>query len=91
MMAYFVHNKDTDSDLIYLPNTHCFVSVDRERLEAFISVDPDFASWTGEKCEMIAPEEFGGVIASREDKCDVNVLDPEIWRERMMKHLGNPL
>ena len=91
MIAYFVHNNDTDSDLIYLPDLQCFVPVDRGRMEAFISVEPDFASWSGEKCTVVTPEEFGGVIATREDKGDVCILNHELWKERMMLHLGEPI
>jgi len=91
MIAYFVHNSDTESDLIYLPEMHCFVAVDRDRMEAFISVDPDFASWIGETCELVTPEEFGDVIATREDEGDVSVLNHELWKERLTAHLGNPL
>ena len=91
MIAYFVHNAATESDLIYLPNMHCFLSVDRERMEAFISVNPDFSSWSGETCELVPPEELGDVIATREDQGDVTVLNPELWKQRMMAHLGSPL
>lgn len=91
MIAYFVHNGETATDLIYLPDMHCFVSVNRERMEAFISVAPDFESWTGETCQLVQPEEFGEVIATREDKGDVCVLKPDLWKERMMLHLGSPL
>lgn len=91
MIAYFVHNNDTDADLIYLPDSQCIVSVNRERMEAFISVEPDFASWSGDNCEAVSPEEFGGVIATREDKGDVCILNPELWKERMMSYLGDPV
>ena len=91
MIAYFVHNSETEKDLIYLPEIHCFVEVNRERMEAFISVNPDFSSWAGEKCSLVPPEEFGGVVATREDKGDVDILNEELWKERMMLHLGSPL
>lgn len=91
MIAYFVHNKEKQTDMIYLPELHCFIEVNPDRMEAFISVDPDFASWSGEKCNLVPPEEFGGVIATREDKGDINILNAELWKERMMAHLGNPL
>jgi hypothetical protein len=91
MIAYFVHNAGKDADLIYMPDMHCFVPVDRERVEAFISVEPDFSNWAGETCELVKPEEFGEVIASREDSGDVCVLNPDLWKARMMRHLGSPL
>lgn len=90
MIAYFVHNSETKKDFIYLPEIHCFVEVNRDRMDAYISVDPDFASWSGEKCSLVPPEEFGGVIATREDKGDVSILNEELWKERMMSYLSNP-
>ena len=45
MIAYYVHDSKKQTDLIVLPDMGCSVVVDAERLEAFISVKPDFASW----------------------------------------------
>lgn len=91
MIAYFIHNSETRTDTIYLPQMGCFVPVDAGRMEAFISVSPDFESWSGESCRVLAPEEFGDVVASREDKGDVCVLISDLWQERMSHHLGDPL
>lgn len=44
MIAYYVHDDKKENDVIVIPNRECAVPVDRERLEAFISVDPLFAS-----------------------------------------------
>lgn len=90
MIAYFVHNSETQTDMIYLPEIHCFVEVDRDRMEAYISVEPDFASWSGQKCALVPPEEFGGVIATREDKGDISILNEELWKARMMAHFEDP-
>ena len=64
--------------------------MDRKRLEAFISVDPVFASWPGEACGLVSPADFGIVIATRDDGGDVCVIDQKRWRERMEYYLGGP-
>ena len=90
MIAYYVHDDKKENDVIVIPNRECAVPVDRERLEAFISVDPVFASWPGNACGVVSTEDFGVVIATRDDNGDVCVIDPERWRERMEYYLGSP-
>jgi hypothetical protein len=91
MIAYFVHDQQKLSDTIYLPDMGCFVSVDKTAMERFISVKPDFAGWIGQTCTFVKPEEFGTVVATRDDQGDVCISQPELWRERMFAHLGSPL
>jgi hypothetical protein len=91
MIAYFVHNSNDNSDTILLSEMGCSVSVDAERMQAFISVRPVFAKWSGNACRDVSPEDFGIVIATREEDGDVCVLKPEIWKERMEYYLGHPL
>lgn len=91
MLAYFIHDDRKKADIIYLPDLGCFVPVEKGALERFISVKPDFANWTGQTCTFIKPEEFGTVIASRDDQGDVCIVRQDLWRERMFAHLGNPL
>jgi hypothetical protein len=91
MIAYFVHDEQKMSDTIYLPDMGCFVPVDRAAMERFISVTPEFANWTGQACVFVKPEEFGTVVASRDDQGDVCIVQQDLWRERMFAHLGNPL
>jgi hypothetical protein len=91
MIAYFVHDEHKTSDTIYLPDMGCFVPVDRAAMERFISVKPEFAKWTGQACVFVKPEEFGTVVASRDDQGDVCIVRQELWRERMFAHLGSPL
>ena len=43
MLAYYVHDQKKEKDAIVIPDMGCSVPVDRERMEAFISVNPDFA------------------------------------------------
>ena len=90
MIAYYVHDEKKQNDVIVIPDRECSITVDRERLEAFISVDPVFAGWPGDACGLVSPEDFGVVIATRDDGGDVCVMDPEKWRERMEHYLGNP-
>jgi hypothetical protein len=91
MVAYFVHDKQKASDTIYLPDLGCFVPVDKAAMERFISVEPDFANWNGQACTVVTPEEFGTVVASRDDRGDVCIVRQDLWRERMFANLGNPM
>jgi hypothetical protein len=43
MLAYYVHDQKEEKDAIVIPDMGCSVSVERELMEAFISVNPDFA------------------------------------------------
>jgi hypothetical protein len=91
MIAYFIHEKRKGRDTIYLPDRGCFVAVDKAAMERFISVKPDLATWTGQACVQVKPEEFGTVVATRNDPGDVCVIDPNLWRKRMLVHLDSPL
>jgi hypothetical protein len=88
MLAYFVYNKKKDSDVIVLPETGCSVTVDPERFEKFISVNPNFSDWTGDSCREMAPEDFGTVIAMRDDTGDVCVTKEEYWQQRMFFYMS---
>jgi len=90
MIAYYVHDSKKEIDLIVLPDMGCSVAVDAGRLEAFISVNPDFASWSGDACGKLSPENFGTIVASRNEGGDVGVVNHDLWRRRMTHHLGAP-
>jgi hypothetical protein len=90
MLAYYVHDDKKENDVIVLPDMGCSVPVDRQRMEAFISVDPHFASWSGDSCSDLSPEDFGTVVATRDDRGDVCVVDHDRWRECMDYYLGSP-
>jgi hypothetical protein len=90
MIAYFVHDEKKENDIIVIPDRECSIAVDRQRLEAFISVDPVFASWSADACGVVSPEDFGVVIATRDDGGDVCVIHNELWRRRMDYYLGAP-
>jgi hypothetical protein len=91
MIAHFVHDRKKACDTIYLPDQGCFVPVDRPAMERFISVAPDFANWKGQACAFVTPEEFGTVVATRDDQGDVCVVRQDLWRERMFANLGNSM
>jgi hypothetical protein len=88
MIAYFVHNKKEQVDVIVIPDLGCRVPVDAERLQAFIAVSPDFKKWSGDACGHMAAQDFGSILATRDDCGDVNVVDEKLWRERMTHYLG---
>ena len=90
MIAYYVHDNKKKNDVIVLPDPGCTVTVDRQRMESFISVNPNFADWSGEACSDLSPEDFGTVVATRDDSGDVCVANHELWRERMDHYLGSP-
>ena len=90
MIAYYVHDSKKETDLIVLPDMGCSVAVDAGRMEAFISVNPNFASWSGDACSQMSPEDFGTIVASRDEKGDVCVVNHDLWRQRMAHHLGVP-
>ena len=91
MMAHFVHDRKKVRDTIYLPGLGCFIPVDKTAMERFISVEPDFANWRGQACALVNPEEFGTVVATRDDQGDVCIVQQDLWRERMFANLGNPM
>jgi len=88
MIAYYVHDSKKEIDLIVMPDMGCSVAVDAGRLEAFISVNPDFASWSGDACGVLSPEDFGTIVASRNEGGDVCVVNHDLWRRRMSYYLG---
>jgi hypothetical protein len=90
MLAYYVHDDRKENDVIVLPDMGCAVPVDRERMAAFISVNPGLTTWSGDACSDLTPEDFGIVVATREDQGDVCVINHEIWRRRMEHYLGSP-
>ena len=90
MIAYYVHNSKKETDLIVLPDMGCSVAVDAARMEAFISVNPDFASWSGDTCGELSPEDFGTIVASRNEEGDVYVVNHDLWRRCMAHYLGAP-
>ena len=91
MIAYFVHDTKKARDTIYLPDLGCFVPVDKKAMERFISVKPDFANWTGQACAVVEPEEFGTLVATRDDQGDVCIVRQDLWRVWLFDHPGIPI
>jgi len=83
MIAYYVHDKKKTDDLIIVPEMGCAITVTQETFEKFIGVNPVFAEWSGDSCGLVEPEDFGTVVATREEGGDVCILKEELWRERM--------
>ena len=90
MIAYFVHDDDKDHDLLVLPEMGCQVAVNAAIMEKFIAVNPEFATLSGDACGDVKPEDFGTVVATREEGGDVCILNPELWRRRMEHYMGAP-
>ena len=90
MIAYYVHDDKKENDTIVIPEMGCSISVTPEVLEKFISVNPDFTEWSGDACSDLSPEDFGIVIATREDQGDVCVTHNDIWRDRMFFYMNQP-
>jgi hypothetical protein len=88
MIAYFVHDDKKNADIILLPDMSCAVNVDKEKMEDFISPAPAFAKWSGNTCVDVKPEDFGAVVATREEGGDVCVLNAEIWQARMQYYMS---
>jgi hypothetical protein len=89
MIAYFVHDKKEHADTIVLPDLGCSVAVDETRLTDFISVNPTFKEWTGDACGLLTPEDYGTIVATRDDCGDVNVIKETLWHERLAYHFGS--
>jgi hypothetical protein len=88
MIAYFVHNKKDQTDTIVLTEFRCSVSVDAKRLREFISANPSFKGWSGDACGQLSPEDYGTIVATRDDCGDVNVINESLWHDRMNHYLG---
>lgn len=89
MIAYYVHDDKKENDTIVIPEMGCSISVTADVLEKFISVDPDFSDWAGDACGNLSPEDFGIVIATRDDQGDVCVTQNEKWAERMLFYMNS--
>ncbi len=72
-----------------IPEKDITVTVDRQIMNAFISVHPDFDQWSGSPLNGLNPESFGQVVATRDDQGDVCVVDTGLWQQRMTLFLGS--
>ncbi len=87
MIAYLVHDKKKETDLIVLPEKGCMLPVDTLKIKEFISAKPDFSQWSGDSCGDLNPESFGIIVASRDECGDVSIRRKELWRERLDVYL----
>lgn len=90
MIAFFIHDEKKQLDLLVLPETDTIAPVNREILEAFIAVAPDFSEISGQRLNGLPPESFGQIVASRKSDGDVCILAEPLWHQRMASHLGLP-
>jgi hypothetical protein len=90
MLAYYVFDEKKENDTIVIPEMGCSIAVNADIFEKFISAEPDFTEWSGDACADVSPEDFGMVIASREDQGDVCVTNDEMWRKRMFFYMSQP-
>ena len=90
MKAFFVHDQETQKDVMVVPETDRLVMVDRSVMEEFISVAPDFSKYTGEQLNAQAPESIGLVVATRKSDMDVCIVDEAVWQKRMAFYLDCP-
>ena len=90
MIAYYVYDEKKENDTIVIPEMGCGISVTADIFEKFISVEPDFTAWSGDACGELSPEDFGTIIASREDLGDVCVTNNDMWRKRMFFYMNKP-
>ena len=90
MLAYFVHDADNDRDIFVIPEMGCSIPVDIERMKAFIAAEPDFGQWSGNACDASSPEDFGTIVAARDERGDVVIVDEKLWRRATDHYLGGP-
>lgn len=88
MKAFFVHDAKKDDDLMVIPETGAIVNVDRDVLEMFIAVEPDFSRYSGKNLNDLPPDALGEIVATRKTDGDVCILDQALWQRRMSHHLG---
>ncbi len=90
MQAYLVHDSKKQLDMLVLPELDRLIPVKRQVIEDFIAVRPEFSQWAGSPLNGLPPETFGRVVATREEKEDVCIVDEPLWQQRMSHHLGAP-
>lgn len=90
MEAFFVHDKNKQLDLLVVPETDNIVLVNREILEGFIAVMPDFSQYSGEPLNGLKPESLGVVVATRKSEDDVCIAKMDLWHQRMGFYLNGP-
>lgn len=90
MKAFFVHDRETEQDVMVVPETDSLVAVNRSVMEEFIGVAPDFSKYTGDRLNAQAPDSIGLVVATRKSDMDVCIIDEALWQRRMAFYLDGP-
>lgn len=88
MKAFFVHDKNKQTDLMVVPETDNMVAVTQKILEEFIAVEPDFAKYNGDCLNSLPPDTLGIVVATRKSDGDVCIIEEALWQQRMVYHFG---
>lgn len=86
MKAYFVHNNAYD--MVVIPDTQQAIVVESDDtlgLFAFPGDDPlDFSLWTGGPSDDHNPEDYGEIVAERDDSTGaLDIVDEQLWLERL--------
>lgn len=89
MKAFFVHDKNKQTDLIVVPEKDNMVAVNQKILEEFIAVAPDFSKYPGDPLNSLPPETLGIVVATRKSDGDVCIIEEALWQQRMVYHFGS--
>ena len=79
--------KNDEGEFIIIPETDQVVTADSQSLKEFISPSACFKTWIGMHHEDVKPEDFGKVIASRDDDGDIRVIDEEVWKKVMLTYI----
>lgn len=85
MIAYYVTQRQADT--VVIPDAEVARRVDRAVLREFLADEPEFARWQGEPLSGRVPEDFGKVLATRDEDAPPTILDQAHWNERVMAQL----
>ncbi|HEY9855090.1 MAG TPA: hypothetical protein V6D05_05080 [Stenomitos sp.] len=85
MIGYYVTQRQQDT--VVIPEAGVAQRVDRAVLRRFLADDPEFGTWEGEALGGRKPEDFGTVLATREEEAPPTILDQAHWNERVMAQL----
>jgi len=85
MRAYYTHNNAYDS--IVIPGAEVAVTVTDDLLREYLEASPNFSAWRGESTGGLLPEDYGRILAIRDDDASqpnaVYVTDWRQWLDRL--------
>lgn len=85
MTGYYLSKGHQDT--VVVPERGLATRVDRAVLRQFLADDPEFSTWQGEPLGGRPLEEFGTVLATREDAAPPTIMDQARWNDRVMAQL----